>query len=252
MSAFSSFKVVIPARYGSTRLPAKPLLEINNKPIFWHVTQRVLEAGVNIGDIVIATDDQRIEAKAIELKLPVAMTKSTHVSGTDRVNEVAAQLSWHENTFVLNVQGDEPLIPSALIKTLIKFSQNNAHFDMFTASVNIKNYEDFINPNVVKAIVTESSQALYFSRSAAPVNRDKPNDLTNANRHIGIYLYSVKILKQLCGLNESTLESTEKLEQLRALSNGVTIGVMKYSGDIPHGIDTKKDYLNVKTIMELI
>lgn len=250
MSTPNSFKVVIPARYGSTRLPAKPLLEINNKPIFWHVAQRVLEAGVNISDIVIATDDQRIEAKAIELKLPVAMTKSTHVSGTDRVNEVANQLNWHENTLVLNVQGDEPLIPPALIKKLMSFSQHNAHFDMFTASVNISKYEDFINPNVVKAIVTENNQALYFSRSAAPVNRDNPYDLTNANRHIGIYLYSVKILQQLCGLSESALESAEKLEQLRALSNGVTIGVMSYGGDIPHGIDTEKDYLNVKAIME--
>lgn len=252
MSTSNRFKVVIPARYGSTRLPAKPLLEINDKPIFWHVAQRVLEAGVNISDIVIATDHQRIEEKAIDLKLPVAMTKSTHVSGTDRVNEVACQLNWHENTFVLNVQGDEPLIPSALIKALINFSQNNTHFEMFTASVNIKNYEDFINPNVVKAIVTENNQALYFTRSASPVNRDKPEDLTNANRHIGIYLYSVNILKKLCCLSESALESTEKLEQLRALSNGISIGVLKYSGDIPHGIDTEKDYLNVKAIMELI
>ncbi|MBQ4858429.1 3-deoxy-manno-octulosonate cytidylyltransferase [Pseudoalteromonas sp. MMG007] len=252
MSTSNRFKVVIPARYGSTRLPAKPLLEINNKPIFWHVAQRVLEAGVNISDIVIATDDQRIEAKAIELKLPVAMTKSTHVSGTDRVNEVASQLNWHENTLVLNVQGDEPLMPSPLIKKLMGFSESNAHFDMFTASVGISKYEDFINANVVKAIVTENNQALYFSRSAAPVNRDDPSDLTYANRHVGIYLYSVKILQQLCELSESTLENTEKLEQLRALSNGVSIGVMKYCGEIPHGIDTEKDYLNVKAIMESI
>lgn len=246
------FKVVIPARYGSTRLPAKPLLEINKKPIFWHVAQRILEAGISINDLVIATDDSRIEIKANQLQLPVVMTKSTHASGTDRVSEVATKLGWSENTLVVNVQGDEPLIPSALIKKLISFSKMNPLFDLCTASVAINDYEDFTNPNVVKAIVTENNQALYFTRSPAPVDRDAPESLSHANRHIGIYLYSVKVLQKLCGLPESALEKSEKLEQLRALSNGLTIGVMKYSGDIPHGIDTESDYLNVKAIMENI
>lgn len=249
---YQEFKVVIPARYGSTRLPGKPLLEINSKPIFWHVAQRVLEAGVDIDNIVIATDDIRIETKASELKIPVVMTKSEHVSGTDRVNEVAIKLGWSESTLVVNVQGDEPQIPPALIKMLIDFTKLNPHFDLCTAAVAIKNHEDFINSNVVKAIVTENNQALYFTRSAAPINRDMPEDLTSANRHIGIYLYNVKTLRVLCSLIESVLERNEKLEQLRALSNGLTIGVMKYQDEIPHGIDTEKDYLNVKAIMELV
>jgi len=243
-------KVVIPARYGSSRLPAKPLLEINNKPIFWHVVQRVLESGVSISNIVVATDDTRIEAKAKTLSLPVVMTAVEHVSGTDRVNEVVNKLGWSKNTLVINVQGDEPLIPPSLISKLIEFTTINTQFDITTAATKIKQYDDFINPNVVKAITTEHNQAVYFTRSAAPLNRDEPSDLTNAKRHIGIYIYRVSALHTLCSLPESTLEKLEKLEQLRAITNGLIIGVMSYKGEIPHGIDTKQDYLNAKAVME--
>ncbi|KKM04625.1 hypothetical protein LCGC14_1762340 [marine sediment metagenome] len=243
-------KVVIPARYGSSRLPAKPLLEINNKPIFWHVVQRVLEAGVSINNIVIATDDERIEAKANELALPVLMTAAEHVSGTDRVNEVATKLGWNDSTLVINVQGDEPLIPPSLISELIEFTSQNKTYDITTAATSITKHDDFINPNIVKAITTEHNKALYFTRSAAPLNRDNPSDLSNALRHVGIYVYRVNALNKLCQLSECKLEKLEKLEQLRAISNGLTIGVMTYNGDIPHGIDTEQDYLNVKALME--
>lgn len=243
-------KVVIPARYGSSRLPAKPLLEINNKPIFWHVVQRVLESGVNLKNIVIATDDERIGAKANELALPVLMTATNHVSGTDRVNEVATKLGWGGNTLVINVQGDEPLIPPSLISELIDFTKQNSIYDITTAATHITQHDDFINPNVVKAVTTEHNKALYFTRSAAPLNRDEPADLSNALRHVGIYVYRVKALNTLCKLPECKLEKLEKLEQLRALSNGLTIGVMTYKGNIPHGIDTQHDYLKVKALME--
>lgn len=243
-------KVVIPARYGSSRLPAKPLLEINNKPIFWHVTQRVQEAGVNLADIVIATDHSEIERAAKALGLPVLMTAVTHVSGTDRVNEVAKKLSWPSDTLIINVQGDEPLIPPELIKKLIEFTRVNPEFAIVTAATPIKQYQDFTNTNVVKAVTNESNQALYFTRSSAPLNRDDPQDLTYAKRHIGIYVYKASVLDTLCGLPESQLERLEKLEQLRALSNGLTIGVMDFNGDIPHGIDTQQDYLHIKSLME--
>lgn len=243
-------KVVIPVRYSSSRLPAKPLLEINNKPVFWHVVQRVLEAGVSINNIVIATDDERIEAKANELALPVLMTAISHVSGTDRVNEVATKLGWNDSTLVINVQGDEPLIPPSLISELIKFTSQSKTYDITTAATSITKYDDFINPNVVKAITTEHNKALYFTRSAAPLNRDNSSDLSNALRHVGIYVYRVNALNKLCQLPECKLEKLEKLEQLRAISNGLTIGVMTYNGDIPHGIDTEQDYLNVKALME--
>ncbi|MBG9999208.1 3-deoxy-manno-octulosonate cytidylyltransferase [Pseudoalteromonas sp. NSLLW24] len=246
----NGIKVVIPARYGSSRLPAKPLLELNNKPLFWHVTQRVLEANVSIEDIVIATDDLRIEKKAKELKLPVVMTSINNSSGTDRVNEVVNILGWSANSYVINVQGDEPLIPPELIRKLIKFTTLNDKFDITTVVTPIKSYEDFIDLNVVKAIVTEQNQALYFSRSPAPLNRDEPTDFSKAKHHIGIYIYKVSALQKFCSLPESLLEQLEKLEQLRAISNQLTIGVMNFNGEVHHGIDTEKDYLKIKELME--
>jgi 3-deoxy-manno-octulosonate cytidylyltransferase (CMP-KDO synthetase) len=242
-------KVVIPARYGSSRLPAKPLLELNGMPIFWHVVQRVIEAGVLLEDIIIATDHEAIFTKANELMLPVLMTSLDHISGTDRINEVATQLNWEESTIVINVQGDEPLIPAKLIQDLIIFTVEN-HYDISTVVTPIIKHDELTNPNVVKAILTEHGQALYFTRSASPYNRDKQSDLTLANRHIGIYAYTVKSLAKFCSLPESTLENYEKLEQLRALTNNLTIGALAYLGDIPHGIDTDDDYLATKKIME--
>ena len=244
------FKVVIPARYGSSRLPAKPLLEICGKPVFWHVVQRVLEAGVAIDDILIATDDARIEEVAKALSLPVVMTSDKHVSGTDRVNQVALKMAWPESTLVMNVQGDEPLIPESLIRELIDFTQQNNNFSVTTAATAITKLSDFNNLNVVKAIVSEHNEALYFTRAPAPINRDAPDDLAAAKRHVGVYVYKVSALKTIRALPESHLEKLEKLEQLRALSNGLSIGVMDYIGDIPHGIDTKEDYLAVKQKME--
>jgi 3-deoxy-manno-octulosonate cytidylyltransferase (CMP-KDO synthetase) len=243
-------KVVIPARFGSSRLPAKPLLEINNKPIFWHVVQRVLEAGVPLNDIVIATDHTAIFSKAEQLELPVMMTDNDHISGTDRVNEIAEKCAWDKHTIVINVQGDEPLIPAGLIQHLIEFTVNNNRFDITTAVTSIETRAELLNINVVKAIITEFGQALYFTRSAAPLNRDNDDDMTLAKRHVGIYAYSVKSLAEICRLPESQLENYEKLEQLRALTNGLTIGAFSYEGNIPHGIDTQDDYNIIKRLME--
>ncbi|WP_440903794.1 3-deoxy-manno-octulosonate cytidylyltransferase [Catenovulum sp. SX2] len=245
-----NIKVVIPARYGSSRLPAKPLLEINEKPLFWHVVQRVLEAGILIDDILVATDDERILLKAKELDVPVVMTSTSHISGTDRINEVARLQNWTDDTLVVNVQGDEPLLPPDLVKGLTTFAVENNHFDIVTAVTPINSLDDFHNPNVVKAVVTEIEQALYFTRSPAPLNRDEPMDYSLALRHIGIYLYKVSVLSRVCEFPESLLEKSEKLEQLRALSNNLTIGVMRYLGDLPHGVDTQEDYLALKRLMK--
>jgi 3-deoxy-manno-octulosonate cytidylyltransferase (CMP-KDO synthetase) len=242
-------KVVIPARYGSSRLPAKPLLELNGMPIFWHVVQRVIEAGVMLEDIIIATDHEAILTKAHELKLPILMTSLDQISGTDRINEIATILDWPESTIVINVQGDEPLIPANLILDLIKFTAKN-QYDISTVVTPIVEYDELSNPNVVKAIVTEFGQALYFTRTACPYNRDFPLDMTLAHRHIGIYAYTVRSLAKFCSLPESALENYEKLEQLRALTHNLTIGALVYVGKIPHGIDTKADYLAIKEIME--
>ncbi|MCG9700568.1 3-deoxy-manno-octulosonate cytidylyltransferase [Vibrio natriegens] len=242
--------VVIPARYGSSRLPGKPLLQLCGKPIFWHVYHRVIEAGVPSQDIVIATDDDRIYSKASQLSIPCVMTNVDHASGTDRLNEVAIQLGWDDKALVINVQGDEPLIPSSLIRQLIAFTNDKVSFDITTAIAPIHSLEDVHNPNIVKVAMGEQSRAIYFSRSAIPYNRDKPKSIDTVYRHIGIYAYSVKSLRQFCQYSESALESTEKLEQLRALSNGLSIGATIVEQAPPHGIDTEQDYLNVKTIME--
>lgn len=247
---FNQFKVVIPARYGSKRLPAKPLLTICGKPIFWHVVQRVLEAGVELKNIIVATDDSRIKVKAKALGIPVMLTSIDHISGTDRINEVASKLNWPKEQIVINVQGDEPLIPSNLIVQLMHFVHANPQFDVHTAVSAISSYSDFIDHNVVKAIITEYDQAIYFSRSAAPLNRDNLSDFSNAKKHIGVYVYKVGVLNKICDLPESILEGIEKLEQLRVLTNKLTIGAMEYASKIPHGIDTEDDYINVKYLME--
>lgn len=246
----TKIKVVIPARYGSSRLPGKPLLPLCGQPLFWHVFQRVVEAGVQTEDIVLATDDHRILLKASQLSIPCVMTDSAHSSGTDRLNEVASQLGWDDETLIINVQGDEPLIPSELISRLIYFTQENSTFDITTAISPIHCLGDMTNPNVVKVAMGESSRAVYFSRSVIPFNREQPESIDSVYRHIGIYAYSVKGLRQFCQYPESTLESMEKLEQLRALCNGLSIGAMIEEQAPPHGIDTEQDYLTIKEMME--
>ncbi|PSV22736.1 3-deoxy-manno-octulosonate cytidylyltransferase [Photobacterium leiognathi subsp. mandapamensis] len=245
----SRVKIVIPSRYGSSRLEGKPLLEINGKPLFWHVYQRSIEAGFESSDIVLATDDHRIYQKANELNLSAVMTRDDHESGTDRINEVANILNWPESTLIVNIQGDEPLIPPALISQLVDFARSNREF-LITTAVNPLNSSDFNNPNVVKAIMGLNGRALYFTRSPSPFNRDNPKDISLCYRHIGIYTYKVSALSKFCSYPEAPLEKYERLEQLRALSNGISIGACIYHGELAHGVDTYDDYLAVKKIME--
>ncbi|MEC6798260.1 3-deoxy-manno-octulosonate cytidylyltransferase [Photobacterium sp. S4TG1] len=246
----NNIKVVIPARYGSSRLEGKPLLEINGKPIFWYVYQRCLDAGIEGSNIILATDDIRIYQKAESLNLCVVMTKIDHDSGTDRINEVAQKLFWSPDTLVINVQGDEPLIPSSLIQQVIEFANRSSHYPITTAVTPIVNYDELHNSNAVKAILGLDGRALYFTRSASPFNRDDPKDVSLCFRHIGIYTYRVSALSEFCSYPEAPLEKYEKLEQLRALSNGIAIGACIYCGDLPHGVDTIDDYLIIKNKME--
>jgi 3-deoxy-manno-octulosonate cytidylyltransferase (CMP-KDO synthetase) len=243
-------KVVIPARYGSSRLPGKPLLELKGKPLFWHVVQRVLESGVCIEDTIIATDDDRIYQSANELNLPVLMTDDSHESGTDRVNEVAEHFGWSKDTIVVNVQGDEPLIPPAVIASVVEFAVKNKNYEITTAVSSIESMAALNNPNVVKAIIAENGRALYFTRCAAPFNRDEPDVLLNCFRHIGIYTYRCDVLNKLCQLEPAQLEKIEKLEQLRALSHGYAIGATVLNSAPPHGIDTIDDYKDLLKLME--
>lgn len=243
------FKVVIPARYDSSRLPGKPLLSLLGKPVILHVIDRCRDAGIKLSDIFVATDDKRIfdflEFEGIQVKL----TSSSHVSGTDRINELVHSQGWDDDTIIINVQGDEPLIPPQLIKDLVNYTLVNPHFNITTAVVPISNIDDFFNPNVVKAVLGQNGRALNFTRSASPLNRDNPSDLSLARRHIGIYSYSVSSLKDFCRHAESDLENYEKLEQLRALNNGMSIGALTYNGVVNHGIDTQEDFEKLKIIM---
>lgn len=243
-------KVVIPARYGSSRLPGKPLLTLLDKPVIWHVIERCKEAGIEQNDIFVATDDQRIIDALKDESIQVVLTSSEHQSGTDRINEVSKIKGWDEDTIIVNVQGDEPMIPYRLIQRIVSFTQLNPSYHMTTAVVPLVSQADFVNPNVVKAIIAQNGRALYFTRSPSPMNRDNSSDLSLAKRHVGIYAYRASALKQFCLYSEDDLEQYEKLEQLRALSNGMSIGATIFDDFVPHGIDTIDDYESIKKIME--
>jgi 3-deoxy-manno-octulosonate cytidylyltransferase (CMP-KDO synthetase) len=247
---FSDIKAVIPARYGSSRLPGKPLLLIREKPMFWHVVQRCIEAGISLDNIIIATDDQRILDEAKNLNLTASMTSKDHQSGTDRINEVANNFGWSLATLVINVQGDEPLIPAELISSVARYAEANPNYAIVTAVTSSIDYDSFINPNVVKAILGLQGRVLYFTRSASPFNRENIVDTSLAYRHIGIYAYTVKSLRTMCSYRVAPLENYEKLEQLRALSNGLTIGACIFEQQLPHGVDTLRDYETIKELME--
>ncbi|MBF9001193.1 3-deoxy-manno-octulosonate cytidylyltransferase [Vibrio nitrifigilis] len=248
--AFENIKIVIPSRYGSSRLPGKPLMPLCEKPMFWHVVNQAVTAGFSIQDIVVATDDQRIMDAAQQYIIPAVLTDKNHASGTDRLYEVCEKLGWGDDTLVINVQGDEPMIPPALITTLANFATQSPQFDICTVMSPILSVADLHNPNVVKVAEGEGQRAVYFSRSPIPFDRESKDSLASVCRHIGIYAYRVERLRQFCSFPESSLEKIEKLEQLRALSHGMSIGVVRYNEAPPHGIDTQEDYDDVKHIME--
>lgn len=241
-------KIVVPARYGSSRLPGKPLLLLSGKPIFVHVIDRINEAGFLLNDVILATDDQRIVDAANFYGIPVMLTSNKHPSGSDRINEVAKRLGWDDQTIVINVQGDEPLIPPVLITKLVDFIKSNRQFDMFTLATPITESADYKNVNIVKVVHDVNNRALYFSRAMIPFCRDggTPPEVL---RHIGIYAYQVASLKSICKLPVCMLENTEKLEQLRVLFNGMSIGVANVDQAPTHGVDTYDDYLKLKNIL---
>jgi 3-deoxy-manno-octulosonate cytidylyltransferase (CMP-KDO synthetase) len=218
------FRVVIPARFDSSRLPGKALLPLAGKPMLQWVHERARASGA--AEVCIATDDERIATAARGFGADVAMTARTHVSGTDRIAEVAANRRWKDDDIVVNVQGDEPLIPPVVIDQVAKLLATHARADIGTLAVKIDSLADLNDPNVVKAACDVNGRALYFSRAPIPFNRDTPATLTPATlRHVGIYSYRVAALRKLASLPPARLELIEKLEQLRALENGLEIRV---------------------------
>jgi 3-deoxy-manno-octulosonate cytidylyltransferase (CMP-KDO synthetase) len=251
-----SFYVVIPARYASTRLPAKPLKEIAGKPMIQHVYERACES--EAAQVIIATDDVRIEAVAQSFGARVCMTSAAHNSGTDRLQEVVTQLGLGEADIVVNVQGDEPLIPPAVINQVAANLAINTSASVATLSEPIHSLDDFRNPNIVKVVADKTGKALYFSRAPIPWPRDhfakaEANSLPDnfpAQRHIGIYAYRVALLNRFITWPQAQLEQIESLEQLRVLANGEVIHIAEACAAVPGGVDTEVDLLRVKAILE--
>jgi 3-deoxy-manno-octulosonate cytidylyltransferase (CMP-KDO synthetase) len=249
-----TFKVVIPARFASTRLPGKPLLDIGGKPMVIRVAEQAAQSGAQ--EIIIATDHQPIIAAAAEEGFQACMTRVDHASGTDRIAEVAAQQSWGDDTIVVNVQGDEPLIPPRLIRDVAQHLHDHPECAIATACHPIHDEASLRNPNIVKVVLDKNGNALYFSRAPIPYPRDAfaqqqalPADLT-VLRHIGIYAYRASFLHAYGRLAPAMIERFEALEQLRALYHGYKIGVTVTRDAPPAGVDTEQDLLAARRIFE--
>lgn len=241
-----SYKVVIPARYGSTRLPGKPLRLIGDLPMIQHVYTRAMQSGAS--QVIVATDDERISAVCEGFGATVCMTRADHASGTDRIAEVASTLGWSDKEMVVNVQGDEPGLPSQLIDQVAGLLASRTDADIATLATPVGDVEEFLNPNAVKVVADLEGRALYFSRAPIPWFRDSaPQGLMSqthfdgAWRHLGLYAYRVGALKKLAASRPSPLERAERLEQLRAMEMGMTIMVALASCLPGHGVDTEED-----------
>lgn len=251
------YKIVIPARFGSSRLPGKPLLDIAGKPMIWHTYQRAVEAGVPTSNIVIATDHKGILDTVQEFGAQAVMTREDHESGTDRLAEVAALMSWPDDTVVVNVQGDEPLIPANLIEKTAQALSDRASAGMATLATPILNVDEVQDPNCVKVVCNRYGKALYFSRASVPFVRDGfPQTLASTAssswfRHIGMYAYTVETLKKLTDEPVCEIESLEKLEQLRAMWLGIDIQVAIIDELPGHGVDTLQDLKRVQQMLEV-
>jgi 3-deoxy-manno-octulosonate cytidylyltransferase (CMP-KDO synthetase) len=244
------FRVVIPARYDSTRLPGKALLPIAGKPMIQWVHERARSS--RAAAVLIATDDERIARAARAFGATVAMTLATHPTGTDRIAEVARNERWAEADVVVNVQGDEPLMPPALIDQVAGMLHARAEADMATLAAPLAQIEHLLDPNVVKVVTDVSGRALYFSRAPIPWHRDSapaglgsPQSAAGARRHIGIYAYRVGALLRLASLAPTPLENAEKLEQLRALENGFEIRVADAVEPPGQDVNTPEDFERV-------
>jgi len=240
-----AFHVVIPARHASTRLPGKPLLPIAGKPMVIRVAEQAAQSGAQ--QIWIATDHHAIANVVHEHGFKACLTKESHASGTDRIAEVVEQRAWPDDTIVVNVQGDEPLIPPALIRAVAEHLHRHPECAIATACHAIHDESAFRNPNIVKVVLGKNSNALYFSRAPIPWPRDAvahgqplPSGLP-VLRHIGIYAYRASFLRAYGQLAPTPIEQFEALEQLRALYHGYKIGVFVAEQAPPGGVDTEQD-----------
>ena len=254
MSPLCKFTVVIPARFGSSRLPGKPLADIAGKPMVQHVYERALES--NASRVIIATDDERIQTAAEDFGAEVCMTQAGHPSGTDRLQEVTRLYNMADDEIVVNVQGDEPLIPPSVINQVAENLMKNPEAGAATLADPLADPKQIFNPNVVKVVTDLNGNALYFSRATIPWARDEfarePEVMPEAGcfrRHIGIYAYRVELLGQFVRWGMSPLEQVEALEQLRLMWHGQRIHVADAVETPPHGVDTAEDLEAVRLIL---
>lgn len=244
------FIVAIPARFGASRLPGKPLRLIGERPLVSHVAQRALAAGAR--QVVVATDDERVAEAVAAPGVVVCMTRADHASGTDRLAECAEQLGWEDQQVVVNLQGDEPFAPPAGIQAVARLLRDSGA-EMATLSDAVDNLDTVFDPNAVKVVVNAHGMAMYFSRAPIPWHRDRfASDRLGAaqgwQRHIGIYAYRAGFLRRFCRLPPGRLEGLESLEQLRALEAGYRIAVAPTPVPFPQGVDTESDLQRAQQI----
>lgn len=239
------FRVVIPARLGSTRLPRKPLAQIAGKPMVIHVAERAYASGAE--QVWIATDSEEIEQVANANGVSVRLTSAQHASGSDRIAQLVHDLGWSAETLVVNVQGDEPLIAPALIRQVATQLELHPAAAIATACHAIAEPTELADPNIVKVVCDAAGYASYFSRAAIPFARDGTFP-EMAYRHIGIYAYRAEFLKQFTELPSAPTERCEALEQLRALWHGYKISVALSQSAPGPGIDTEEDLQHVRAL----
>jgi len=247
--------IVIPSRYASTRLPAKPLRLISGKPMIVRVLERVQH--LTADSIIAATDDQRIVDAIEQAGGNALLTSTEHATGTDRLAEVAQKMGWAEDDIVINVQGDEPLIPPQLVEQVAQTLADDPSCALSTLAYPIDTIDDLMDPNLVKVVFDKNHRALYFSRAPIPWSRDSfanesPQLPTTQTyyRHIGIYAYRVSFLQNYVTWPAADIEATESLEQLRALWQGEKIRVDVATTLPAHGVDTEQDLARVQQLFE--
>lgn len=252
------FRVIIPVRYDSKRLPGKALAEIAGKPMLQHVYERALDSGAM--DVIIATDDVRVHKTAQEFGAHVCMTSSDHCSGTERLSEAVVALGFEDEDIVVCLQCDEPEMPSDIIRKVAQDLALHDNVKVSTACIPLTQVEDMFNPNIVKVVLNRRNYALYFSRAPIPWQRgyfDKTDksSLTLINscyyRHLGIYAYRVGFLQEYMEWEKSPLEEIEALEQLRILYNGGRIHLTHFKNKCVSGVDTLEDLERIRAAYEV-
>lgn len=245
----TAFWVVIPARYGASRLPGKPLLPLAGEPVIQHVWRAGIASGAE--RVIIATDHTAIAEAASRFGAEVCMTRDDHRSGTERLCEVVTQQEAPDDKIIVNLQGDEPLMPPALLRQVADVLSQTANAAVGTLATAITNTDELYDPHAVKVVTTHAGAALYFSRAPIPWDRSGGGrgELVHARRHLGVYAYRARFLRGYARLPKSPLEALEQLEQLRILQAGKRIQVGLADVTPGHGIDTPDDLVAAEALL---